>query len=259
MAFEAGPEPSRAVTREPPRSRFASHASIFLQKDNGSSVNERSRTKPVVDLILVSRLVAILRLDDLTHSIRLVESLLSAGVQAIEFTLTNPAAPAVITELRRVIPEFSDGSAAIGLGSIRNAEEARMALDAGAQFLVSPIAMESIVVEAKKHDVAVCLGAYTPTEIAMGWGLGADIIKVFPARSLGGNYVRDVLAPMPYLRLMPTGGVDVANMSAYFDAGAVAVGVGGKFVDPEWIRNEQWDHVTQAASAYVQAASRAEK
>ena len=224
----------------------------------GSSVNERSNSQPVVDLILASRLVAILRLDDLTHAIPLVEYLIGAGVRAIEFTLTNPDAPAVITELQRVIPAFSDGSAAIGLGSIRSGEEARMALDAGAQFLVSPIALESIVVEAKKHDVAVCLGAYTPTEIAMGWELGADMVKVFPARSLGPNYVRDVLAPMPYLRLMPTGGVDLANMSEYFRAGAVAVGVGGKFVDPEWIRNQQWDQVTQAASAYVQAASRVE-
>lgn len=229
--------------------------SLSDQKVTGSSVHERSHSTPVVDLILASRLVAILRLDDLTHSIKLVESLLGAGVRAVEFTLTNPDAPAVITELRRVIPAFSDGTAAIGLGSIRNAVEARMAVDAGAQFLVSPIALESIVDEGKKHDVAVCLGAYSPTEIAMGWDFGADIIKVFPARSLGQNYVRDVLAPMPYLRLMPTGGVDLANMADYFNAGAVAVGVGGKFVDPGWIRNEQWDEVTRAAAAYVLAAS----
>jgi len=224
-----------------------------------SSVNERSDNRPVVDLILASRLVAILRLDDLTNAKPLVEALLLSGVRAIEFTLTNPQTPKVVAELRQSISAFSDGNSAIGIGSVRNADEAKRSLDAGAQFLVSPIALESIVVEAKKHETAVCLGAYTPTEIAMAWELGADIIKVFPARSLRPNYVRDVLAPMPYLRLMPTGGVDLSNMSEYLKAGAVAVGIGGKFVDPEWIRNKAWDEVTRAASEYVLTATPSEK
>ena len=215
---------------------------------------EHSRTKPVVDLILASRMVAILRLDDLTHAIPLVEALLRGGVRAIEFTLTNPDAPAIIAKLRRVIPAFDEGVAVIGLGSVRNAEEARIAVNAGAQFLVSPIALAGIVDEAKKHEIAVCLGAYTPTEIAFGWQLGADIIKIFPARSLGPGFIRDVLAPMPYLKLMPTGGVDLTNLQQYLAAGAVAVGVGGKFLDPDWIRNERWTDVTKAASEFAQAA-----
>lgn len=218
-------------------------------------MTERTRNHPVVDLILTSRIVAILRLDDLSNAIALVEALLRGGVQAIEFTLTNREAPAVVAEVRRIIPAFDQGTAAIGLGSIRSAVEARIAIDAGAQFLVSPIALGAIVDEAKKQRTAVCLGAFTPTEIAMGWDLGADIIKVFPARSLGPNYIRDVLAPMPYLRLMPTGGVDLTNINQYLAAGAVAVGVGGKFVDPSWIRNCQWDAVTKAASEYMLAAN----
>jgi len=217
-------------------------------------VTEQSRSKPVVDLILASRMVAILRLDDLTHAIPLVESLLRGGVRAVEFTLTNPDAPAVIAKLRRVIPAFDEGAAAIGLGSVRNAEEARIALDAGAQFLVSPIALAGIVDEARKHQIAVCLGAYTPTEIAYGWQLGADIIKIFPARNLGPAYIRDVLAPMPFLKLMPTGGVDLTNLPQYLAAGAVAVGIGGKFLDPDSIRSERWSDVTKAAAEFVQAA-----
>jgi len=217
------------------------------------SGNEHRGKQTVIDLILTSRLVAILRLDDLTHAIPLVEALLCAGVQAIEFTLTNPDAPGVIAELRRVIPAFDQGLAAIGLGSVRNASEARLAIDSGAQFLVSPIAVEAIVETAKPHKIAVCLGAYSPTEIAMAWQFGADVVKVFPARGLGPGYIRDVLAPMPSLRLMPTGGVDLTNLHQYLDAGAVAVGVGGNFVDIAAIRERRWSDIEHAASEYVQA------
>ena len=208
----------------------------------------------VVDLILDRRLVAILRLNDLGHANPLIEALLLGGVRAIEFTLTNPDAPAVIEKARRSIAAFDQQTAAIGIGSVRNEDQAKRCIEAGAQFLVSPITAEPIIRQAQQQGVACLPGAFTPTEIALGWELGADVIKVFPARGLGPAFIRDVLAPMPFLKLMPTGGVDLTNMQAYFDAGAVAVGVGGSFLDETWIQEQRWDQVTRAASNYAQTA-----
>lgn len=209
-----------------------------------------------VDLIVESRLVVILRLNCLDHAIPLLEALLSGGVQAIEFTLTNPQAPAMVTRARRAIAAFDQQTAVIGIGSVRNEEEAKRCIEAGAQFLVSPITAEPIIRQATQQGVACLPGAYTPTEIARGWELGADIIKVFPARGLGPAFIRDVLAPMPYLKLMPTGGIDLDNIQPYFDAGAVAVGVGGRFLDERWIQDQRWDQITRVAGDYAQAASR---
>ncbi len=102
----------------------------------------------------------------------------------------------------------------------------------------------------------ICSGAFTPTEIYNAHSDGSDIVKVFPARGLGPSFIKDVLAPMPFLKLMPTGGVDLSNVKSYFDAGAVAVGVGGQFVDTTAIKNRDWPAITKAAQQFVQATSR---
>ena len=208
------------------------------------------------DTILQARMVAILRLDDLSTAIPIAESLFHAGVRALEFTLTNSNTPAVVRRIRNESPNLRSGNAVIGIGSVRSLDEAKIAIDSGAQFVVSPITSVTIIDYCKQNKVTVCPGAYTPTEIAMSWDAGADIVKVFPARNLGANYIRDVLAPMPYLKLMPTGGVDLNNIASYFAAGAVAVGIGSQLLDPEAIRNQDWEKIQQAAAQYVQASRR---
>ena len=205
------------------------------------------------DTILEARMVAILRLDDLSTAIPMAESLFNAGIRALEFTLTNSNTPAVVRRIRNESQDILSGNAVIGIGSVRSLEEAKIAIDSGAQFVVSPITSIPIIDYCKQNKVAVCPGAYTPTEIAMSWDAGADIVKVFPARNLGAQYIRDVLAPMPYLKLMPTGGVDLDNIASYFAAGAVAVGIGSQLLDPEAIRNQDWGKIQQTAAHYVQA------
>ena len=205
------------------------------------------------DIILQARMVAILRLDDLSTAVPMAETLFNAGIRALEFTLTNSSTPAVVRRIRNESQDIRSGNAVIGIGSVRSLEEAKIAIDSGAQFVVSPITSVPIIDYCKQSKVAICAGAYTPTEIAMGWDAGADIVKVFPARNLGANYIRDVLAPMPYLKLMPTGGVDLNNIAAYFAAGAVAVGIGSQLLDPEAIRNQDWGKIQQTAAQYVQA------
>ena len=206
-----------------------------------------------LDTILRARMVAILRLDDLSTAAPIADSLFNAGIHALEFTLTNVSTPSVVKKLRNDCTAISSGSAVIGIGSVRSLEEAKLAIDSGAQFVVSPITSVPIIVYCKQNNIVVCPGAYTPTEIAMSWDAGADIVKVFPARNLGANYIRDVLAPMPYLRLMPTGGIDLSNIASYFAAGAVAVGIGSQLLDPAAVRNQDWGRIQQAAAQYVQA------
>lgn len=205
------------------------------------------------DTILQTRMIAILRLDDLSTAMPIAESLFNAGIRALEFTLTNSDTPEVVRRMRNENQNIRSGDAVIGMGSVRSLDEAKIAIDSGAQFVVSPITCVAIIDYCKQNKVAVCAGAYTPTEIAMSWDAGADIVKVFPVRNLGANYIRDVLAPMPYLKLMPTGGVDLTNIASYFNAGAVAVGIGSQLLDLEAIRNQDWGKIQQTAAQYVQA------
>lgn len=200
-----------------------------------------------------AKLVAIIRLDSLDHADRLVDTLLEAGVRCIEFTLTNRKAPEVVSKLVQNHPSFRTGQAFIGIGSVRNLEEVKLVLDSGSQFVVTPITVPAVIQACVKHKVPIASGAYTPTEIASAWEYGANIVKVFPARELGPNYIRDVLAPMPYLKLMPTGGVDASNASEYLNAGAVAVGVGGKICSATLIEERNWEKIRSIASDLVQA------
>lgn len=214
-----------------------------------------STSQPVLDLALHHRLVAILRLPDLTHSIPLVDALLAGGVRLIEFTLTNPDAARAVARCRSELEPFTSGNAAIGLGSVRTVDEAKLAIDSGAQFVVTPIFSASIIGHCKAQRTMICSGAFSPTEIYNAHSEGSDIVKVFPARALGPSYIKDVLAPMPFLNLMPTGGIDLNNVDAYFTAGAVAVGVGGQFLDPKAIEKQDWSLIAANARAFVEACT----
>lgn len=208
----------------------------------------------ITDLVQQHRLVGIVRLDDLSKAVELSRALLDGGILIQEFTLTNPDALAVIRDLLAKIPEFSTGRAAIGVGSVRTTAEANQALASGAQYVVTPTTQPEIIEICRAAKIPIMPGAYTPTEIATAWQCGASFVKVFPARNLGPAYIKDVLAPMPYLKLMPTGGIDLDNMSSYFKSGAAAVGVGGNLIDASAVKSGNWDQVARTARQYAQAA-----
>jgi len=205
------------------------------------------------DLLFNSRLVAIVRLERLDGVPQLVRTLLDAGVRCIELTLTNREAPVWVTRLLAEEARFRSGAAMLGIGSVRNLEECQRAIEAGAQFVVTPIVSVPVIQECVRCQVPIAAGACTPTEMATAWDAGANIVKVFPARSLGPSYIRDVLAPMPYLKLMPTGGIDTTNARQYLDAGACSVGVGGNLCRADWMENGNWEAIQHAARAIVQA------
>jgi 2-dehydro-3-deoxyphosphogluconate aldolase/(4S)-4-hydroxy-2-oxoglutarate aldolase len=208
----------------------------------------------VLPLIEHHRIVAIVRLDDLSQALAISRALAQGGIVAQEYTLTNPDALRVLAPVQRALA--ADGyEAAIGIGSVRNVDECNAALAAGADFIVSPITRADIIGQCRQAGVAVMPGAYTPTEIAHAWECGADVVKVFPARQLGPGYIKDVLAPMPYLKLMPTGGVDLSNIATFLQSGAVALGIGGNLINAQAIRAQDWAAITEVAAQYTASSS----
>jgi 2-dehydro-3-deoxyphosphogluconate aldolase/(4S)-4-hydroxy-2-oxoglutarate aldolase len=206
-------------------------------------------------LIRAQRLVAIVRLDNLDRAPELARALLAGGIAIQEFTLTNPHALRAISQVREQLSEFSNQLALLGVGSVRSVEQAQSAISAGAQFVVTPTLNIEVIEYCTTRAIPIMPGAMTPTEILTAWEAGATAVKVFPARALGPGYIKDVLAPLPELRLMPTGGVDLANLQQYFDAGAFAVGVGGNLLNRKAIDAGDWPSVTAIAKEYSRAAS----
>ncbi len=204
-----------------------------------------------LDIILDARLVAIIRLPDLRYADALVRALLAGGVRALEFTLTNRDSINVIRDMKTNHPEFANGSAVIGAGTVITLDDLQAVLDVGAQFIVSPHTDPAVITACKDAHIPVMPGAYTPTEIMTAWQSGADVVKVFPSRALGPAYFKDVLSALPHLRLMPTGGVDLDNIAAYLASGAVAVGMGGNLVNTHTVMAQDWATMTQTAQTYT--------
>lgn len=208
----------------------------------------------VMELVAHHRLVAIIRLDDLSQAVEISQALLAGGIVVQEYTMTNPAALETIETVLSEIAEFSTSAAALGLGSVRDARTATKAIAAGVQFVVTPIVAPDVIETCLAAKVPVMSGAFTPTEIATAWQLGSAFVKVFPARQLGATYIKDLLAPMPDIRVMPTGGIDLENMADYFRAGAKAVGIGGNLIDPTAIKLRDWNKMSLVAQQYAQRA-----
>jgi 2-dehydro-3-deoxyphosphogluconate aldolase/(4S)-4-hydroxy-2-oxoglutarate aldolase len=152
----------------------------------------------------------------------LMQASFSAGLQALEVTINTPDAGRIVAESRHLVPE----NAFLGMGTVRNIDEVKIAKDAGAMFIVTPNLNTGVIEFAVKHDIPIVAGALTPTEVYTAWQAGADMIKVFPCSALGGpRYIVDLLGPFDDLKLAAVGGVTLENVEQYFAAGAASVGV----------------------------------
>ena len=169
-----------------------------------------------------ARCVGIIRAGGAAEATSIGKALVAGGLTIVEVAYTTPNAPSAISALRAECPD-----AVVGAGTVLDAAAAFAAVSAGAQFLVSPAVAEDVLRAGHRHGLAVLPGAATPTEINLAMELGADMVKLFPAGSLGLEFMRSVAAAMPRVPLVPTGGVTAENAPAWIDAGAVAVGVGG--------------------------------
>lgn len=199
--------------------------------------------------------IAVVRLDDLSRAASLTEALVAGGVRAVEFTFTNRAAAAAIAAAREALGD----RALIGAGSVLDAETARIAILAGAAFVVTPTVSLPVIEICNRYGVATTIGALTPTEILTAWQAGATYVKVFPASLGGPGYLRDVRGPLPQVKLVPTGGVDVANAGHFIRAGAAAVALGSNLVDAGSVASEEWDTITVRARAVAAAVAEARR
>lgn len=201
---------------------------------------------PALARILKDRLIAVVRTDSADGLPDVVAALAEGGITIVEVTLTIPDA---LTAIER-ITQIAGSRLLVGAGTVLDADAAKAARDAGAAFLVSPIVNETVVQMAKRVGLPVMPGAYTPTEIHTAWRMGADIVKVFPADSLGPAFIRAVKGPLPDVRLMPTGGVDERTAGQFLTAGACCLGVGSQLVNPALFRNRDFAGLTRLAQVF---------
>jgi len=207
---------------------------------------------------IISRLVnpgiiAVVRAQKADQVFPLSEALLAGGVIAIEVTMTTPNAIEAIRDARRKL----DDRALIGVGTVLDAQTCQAAVAAGAEFVVTPICRKELVDIAHAADRPVMLGAYTPTEAQLAHEAGADFIKIFPADGLGPGYIKALRAPLPHLRIVPTGGVDVHNVADFLKAGCAAVGAGSSLVSAKILQEANWAELTRRAAEFVTAANKA--
>ena len=211
------------------------------------SRNRDSVLKHLID----TGVVAVIRGQSKEQLNGIADALVAGGVVALEVTMTTPKAIAGI----EMLADRLGDSALIGVGTVIDPATARDAIAAGAQFVVSPAFDPEIVATTRRYGKISIPGAFTPTEILRAWTAGADIVKVFPSTALGPAFFKDILAPLPQLRLTPTGGVDLKNTPDWIKAGAACVGVGSALLSKDALAKNDWPAITALAKSFVAAVA----
>lgn len=205
--------------------------------------------KRVLDL----GLVAIIRAPNGDRLLEVAEALYAGGIDVIEVTFTVPSVIDIIKQLRDKIGD----RILLGAGTVLDVETARAAILAGAEFIVTPTVNTEVIKLCQRYGKVVMSGAFTPTEILTAWEAGADIVKVFPADVGGPSYLKAVHGPLPQVRLLPTGGVNLDTLDSFVKAGACAVGLGGALVEKEALEQGDMQRVETAARNFVKAMQEA--
>lgn len=199
-------------------------------------------------------IVPVVRTPSAESAIRSIEAIHRGGVRAAEVTMTVPGA---IKALEKLADRFGD-KIVLGAGTVLDPETARACMLAGAQFFVTPTLKLATIEMAKRYSKVICPGALTPTEVLTAWEAGADVVKVFPANSVGGpKYIKALKGPLPHVEMIPTGGVNLETAGDFLKAGACAVAVGGELVDAKLIRDNRYDEMESRARQYLQVIARA--
>lgn len=199
-----------------------------------------------VDLVARERATAILRTDDRSAAAPAMAAAVAGGFRVVEFTLTIPGAYELIAEFAR------RDDLVVGAGTVLEVAEARRAVDAGARFLVSPVTDEAVIAAAAELGVASMPGAHTPTEMLRAHRAGAPLVKLFPAPAGGPAYLRSVLAPLPFLKVVPTNGVDAGNAADWLDAGAWGVGFAATLFERADLAARRFDRIEERARGILE-------
>ena len=206
----------------------------------------------ILKRILESGIVAVVRAESSELLAQVVKALADGGVTSAEITFTVPNAIDVIKQVRR---ELGD-SIVLGAGTVLDTETARAAILAGAEYLVTPTVNVEVIKLCRRYDTPIMAGAFTPTEILTAWEAGADIVKIFPADVGGPGYLKSLRGPLPQIKVMPTGGVDLTTAEAFLKAGACCLGVGSSLVDPKTVAAGDFGRIRDLAAQYVEIVQR---
>ena len=193
-------------------------------------------------------IIPVVRAQSADEAMKAIDAIREDGISILEITMTVPGAVGVIEEVSRRY----GNEALVGAGTVLDGETARVCINAGARFVVSPALNLETIAVCRRDDVAVMPGALTPTEVVQAWSAGADFVKVFPAGAVGGaSYIKSLKAPLPQIDLVPTGGVSLKTAADFIKAGASALGVGADLVDLKAIREGQSQLITERAREFV--------
>jgi len=204
---------------------------------------------PILDQILKYKIVAVIRLQDYKYAVQTARALVAGGIPVLEFTLTGQGAIDAVVATRQALGD----SVVAGVGTVLRAEDAEAAIAAGAQFVVTPAVRPAVIAACVNHNILSIAGGLTPTELLAAYEAGSQLVKVFPANIGGPRYIKDVLAPLPFLKLVPTGGVSAENARDFLTNGAVAVGIGGNLVSNRLVAEGAFAQITAAAETCVAA------
>jgi len=203
----------------------------------------------IIQRLLDPGVIAIMRADSPAQLLDAARAMADGGVTAMEVTMTTPGALDVVREVVAAL----GGRVAMGAGSVLDEATARLAILAGAEFIVTPVLRLDVIAACRRYGKPVIAGAYTPTEALAAQEAGADFVKLFPAETLGLKYIKALLAPLPQLRIIPTGGIDQDNCGDFLRAGCAAVAAGGSLAGKETLQKRDWQGLTHAARRFVEA------
>ena len=206
----------------------------------------------VLTKIKTEKVIALIRADNPDGLLDCAKALAAGGLTSIELTMTTPGAIRMLEKATAELPDFL-----FGLGTVLDAETARLGILAGASFIVTPALRPDVITLCRRYSVPVFAGAFTPTEIVNAWEAGADAAKVFPAEFFGPAYIKSVKAPLPHIDLVPTGGVNADNVGDFLKAGAMATAAGSSLVDAKALKEKNWAAITARAQAFVKAVAAA--
>ena len=198
-----------------------------------------------------AKLIPVLRKIPYENSQSLIEALVLGGIKAVEITLDTEKAAEIIKETRQ---NFGD-RVIVGAGTVLTLEDCVTALDAGAEFIVSPSLNLEVVKHSLKNGIAVVPGVFTPTEMQTAYSAGAEMIKLFPASALSPSFIKDVKGPLSHIAIMTTGGITLANAKSYLEAGASVVGAGSDLINKELVKNEDWKLLQKETERWIEHLS----
>ena len=204
----------------------------------------------ILSKIKTEKVIALIRADSPDGLLDCAKALAAGGLTSIELTMTTPGAIRVLEKVIAEMPDFL-----FGLGTVLDAETARIGILSGAKFLVTPAFRPEVIAVCQRYSVPIFSGAFTPTEILATWEAGADAVKVFPAEFFGPGYIKSVKAPFPHIEMVPTGGVNENNVGEFLKAGAFATAAGSSLVEAKALKEKNWAAITAKAKAFAAAVA----